>query len=509
MLETSFKSAITLTLCTIICSAYAGYIEAGVSISHNKMLIKGQKVATKQGQVAQFSGIRFATSERWQAPKIEALQGEIDATEFAAICPQLNGNTTWYEQVAAAFGQPASVIPDRPVADEDCLFLNIWTPQPNKSAALPVMVWIHGGSNKNGYSYEPNYLGHQLAAQGVVVVSIAYRLGVFGFLAHPEFTLPGSGNYGLLDQIAALSWIQTNISLFGGDPDNITLFGESAGAADIGYLSAAPAAQTLFHRAISQSGGWQVRRAAPIQTQSVLGKHFADAHSGLAELYAMTTQKLTEAAAQHFTNHYWDPVVDGQTLPQALPILFENEAVARRPLLIGFNTDEGLMYQPDEVTEAIWWTWLNSHYPQRANQIESELAGQPLRARLNAVSTAGNYACPSRIWADYNAAGSSSYMYEFATARSQDHGLGAYHGAEIPYIFDTHDNWLPTTPWDIELTDSMTQYWVNFAKSGNPNGPSLPHWPNYSAEKPAVLKLSVRPAPVVWEDNICDLLGRR
>ena len=333
--------------------------------------ISGQRVATRNAPVAQFTGIRYARAQRWQAPVLETPAGEVDAGATASICPQQQGNPDWYKRVAAAFGHPGSVVPPRPPIDEDCLFLNVWSPDPQTRKPLPVMVWIHGGSNKNGYSFEPNYLGHELASEGVVVVSIAYRLGVFGFLAHPEFEVPGSGNFGLLDQITALQWIAANIHHFGGDAGNVTLFGESAGAADIGYLMASPMADGLFQRAISQSGGWSAQRETTLASQAVAGHTFArsalsaasgtaaeqhaaeskDAENGEnteapAALRRMPVEQLLELAASHFKGHYWDPVIDGAVLRSSIPQLLKQGEFRHLPLLIGFNSDEGLMYQP-------------------------------------------------------------------------------------------------------------------------------------------------------------------
>lgn len=479
--------------------------------------VTGSWQQTQNGPVAQFVGLRFARAERWQAPELERLRGNVDATTFASICPQQNGNRAWYQQVAAAFGVNPEVIPPRPNVSEDCLHLNIWTSNPNRSSSKPVMVWIHGGSNKNGYSYEPNYLGHRLAANDVVVVSIAYRLGVLGFLAHPEFDTPGSGNFGLLDQISALSWVQEHIADFGGDPNNVTLFGESAGAADIGYLYAAPQAQGLFHKAISQSGGWQISRVATLKEAADFGETFANELGGLSKLDSMKAHQVVSAAAEYFYGHYWDPKVDGHVITKAIPTLVQTNALTRKPLLLGFNSDEGLMYQPSQVDEDIWQEALLTTLGEQAETVN--LTGKPLRERLNTLRTAANYACPSLEWAAYNADGSRSYVYEFATARTQDHGLGAYHGAEIPYIFDTHDAWLPTTEADKELTNTMLQYWINFAATGNPNGSNLLKWPVYTKEEKRkggkkgssamILELLPEPRAKIWNGAICDAIRRR
>src|SRR5208283_4118744 len=224
-----------------------------VQANHETLLgARGERFA----QVASFKGIPFAAAPvgelRWQAPRPHAPRaGTQHATEFAAACFQDSYNTDWYRDLAQNFGVDAAAFAD-PTVSEDCLYLNVWTPALGARARLPVMVWIHGGANKSGWSFEPNYLGEALAARGdVVVVTIAYRLGIFGFFGHPQ--LRGSAapsNFGLLDQIAALHWVKDNIRAFGGDAGNVTVFGESAGGADIGYLAASPLARGLMRRAL-------------------------------------------------------------------------------------------------------------------------------------------------------------------------------------------------------------------------------------------------------------------
>ncbi|MCY3838722.1 MAG: carboxylesterase family protein [Gammaproteobacteria bacterium] len=267
----------------------------------------GTPVLAKTGtEVLRFSGIRFAQAPiddwRWREPRPAdpPTNGPVDATRWPPTCMQDEGNVDWYRGVAAAFGQPAEVAPTRPDAAEDCLFLNVWTP--DVDGQMPVMVWIHGGANVNGWSYEPNYRGRELAALGAVVVSIQYRLGVFGFLAHPALSAESpnasSGNYGILDQIEALRWIQANIHRFGGDPGNVTVFGESAGAGDIAYLLLSPLARGLFHRAISQSGGWpadQRRTLADNETQGVDFLRRVKA-AGIDELRRLPAEALLAAA---------------------------------------------------------------------------------------------------------------------------------------------------------------------------------------------------------------------
>lgn len=471
--------------------------------------ITGITVNAARRSVARFSGIQYATASRWQAPVINQLKGDVDATEFAPICPQLHGNRDWYISVAKAFGGKDADIPSRPELTEDCLYLNIWTPDTDKKN-LPVVVWIHGGSNKNGYSYEPNYLGHHLAARDVVVVSIAYRLGVLGFLSHKDFPVPGSGNFGLLDQITALEWIQHYISAFGGNPNNITLFGESAGAADIGYLMFAPSARLLFHKAISQSGGWVVGRQTTLAMASELGASFASAageHGDLQSLYLLAPEELVALAASHFEGHYWDPVIDGETLPDTMPTLLKSQDFTKLPLLIGSNRDESLMYLPANVDEGDWLSALQRSFGPAAKEFIERDAHLPLRERMNRLQTALSYLCPSRLLAAANSAGGgSSYVYEFTRVRSTPHGLGAYHGAEIPYILNTHDDWLPTDQTDRQLTQSMMDFWMRFAQTGDPTFPGSPIWKAYTQTKPWVMQLDIPLQSGISRNDFCATL---
>ena len=347
------------------------------------------------------------------------------------------------------------------------------------------MVWIHGGANVNGWSFEPNYRGRELAARGAVVVSIQYRLGVFGFLAHPSLSAESangsSGNYGILDQIEALRWIRANIGQFGGDPGNVTVFGESAGAGDIAYLLLTPLADGLFHRAISQSGGWpadQRRTLAENETQGV-GFLASAEIPGIAELRALPAESLLDLAKEHFQRGYDDPPVDGWLLPAPPADLLARKAFEPRPVMFGFNADEMLMYVTP-TTER--WQQALAETP-RPDVVDELLDGLPVPQRLDELESAGQFTCPSIALADgFAAGGAPTYVYRFDRIRSGEHGIGAYHGAEIPYIFDTHDAWLPTDEDDRRLTRRMMGYWLNFAATGNPNHDGSPVWPRWSNE---------------------------
>ena len=462
-------------------------------------------------KIMRFAGLRFAQApvgeRRWRLPVAHTATHPVDATPWPPACIQDNGNVEWYQTVAGAFGQPPEVVHAMPTVSEDCLFLNVWTPDPG--GRLPVMVWIHGGGNTGGWSLEPNYHGHELAARGVVVVSIQYRLGVFGFLAHPTLSAESpqrsSGNYGILDQIEALRWIRRNIAAFGGDPNNVTLFGESAGAGDIAYLLFSPLANGLFHRAISQSGGWpawQTRTVADVEAE---GSRFLQAAGikGIAEMRSMPTQALFEIAEEHFERGYDDPPVDGWLLPAPPAEILTSKAFTPRPVMFGTNAHEVLMYLED-ATEAAWQDAL-AELPARAD-LQTLLGSRPLRERLDRLQSAAQFQCPSLVLADgFARAGAPAFVYRFDRVRRGDHGIGAYHGAEIPYLFDTHDTWLPTETDDQVLTGRMMGYWLNFAATGDPNHEDAPQWPRWTPGGEAlILDREIRAES--FDMQLCSLL---
>ena len=447
----------------------------------------GTPVTTRAGAtVLRFSGMRYAEppvgAGRWRAPRPARPVGETDATGWPPACMQDEGNVAWYAGVAASFGVTGEFAMPMPPVDEDCLFLNLWTP--GTGGRLPVMVWIHGGGNVGGWSHEPNYRGAELAAHGVVVVSIQYRLGVFGFLAHPalgrEEPHGSSGNYGLLDQGEALRWVRDHVAAFGGDPENVTVFGESAGAGNIGYLLFAPQARGLFHRAISQSGGWPADRRKTLAESEAEGERFlSDAGVGsVDELRSVPADRLLVLADEHFQRGFDDPSVDGWLLPAAAPELLAERRFASVPAMFGTNADEdqGLV-DPAAMTEAAWRATV-AEFPE-PEAVLGRLGDLSVAERLAAVG-AGMFHCPTLRFADMTAAaGGPTWVYRFARVRPGDHGVGAYHGAEIPYVFDTHDPWLPADAHDRTLTRRMMDYWLNFARGGNPNGDGLPAWPRW------------------------------
>ncbi len=477
------RAAASLLAVAVLLATYETAIAAPVVRLGPQVLVG---VAEGHG-VASFRGIAYARAPvgalRWKAPQpLPTRRGRVDATRFGPACPQSDGNARWYRNVAKAMGGAAEAITGPERIDEDCLYLNIWTASPRAlplGKRRPVMVWIHGGSNENGYAHEPNYRGAQLARRGVVVVSLNYRLGLLGFFAHPALGKDASGRQGLLDQVAALRWVKAHIDRFGGDPARITLFGESAGGTDIAALASMPEAKDLFARLIIESGYLApdgVMRADEA-ARFALGLTAEDETA--VSLRAMPWRSIIALQQAKLAGHFYAPVADW---PPRLAA----------PTLIGSNTDEYLMYLPkDEAGQASELrSELAGFAPEQAARISALLdrtAGS-LASRLEMVSAAKAFQCPSARAADAAAAaGQRVFVYDFARIRPGPHGLGAYHGAEIPYVFDTADLWLPGLAADRMVTEAMQGYWVNFAQSGDPNGPGLPLWPQWRAASAIVL----------------------
>lgn len=449
-------------------------------------------------RVAAFLGIPFAEPpvgrRRWQPPRALEAQPALAATDFAPACMQTAYMVDWYAELIRDFGGDPTTFPV-PEFSEDCLYLNVWTPAADSGQAMPVMVWIHGGGHRGGWSYEPNYQGDALAGGGVVVVSIAYRLDVFGFFSHPG--IPQS-NFGLLDQIAALEWIQSHIHQFGGDPENITLFGESAGAASAGYLMVSPAAEGLFDRVIHQSAGYEFinedRRADFLASGEALEAKVlpSSGERGIDALRGAPAERVLSAAADVFSDYQPDAVVDGYTLTEPPADSLAAGRVRPVDLMIGSNADEWKMYLDVDVGAADLEAWLREHLPGRAGRVLEVLEPESgFRRRLDRLTTARQFVCPSLELAEaVTRAGGEAYLYYFSRVRSGVLAgeLGAYHGAELPYVFDKHDDWLPTDDTDRRLGRTMADYWRGFARTGDPNGEGRVIWPAFDAQRLPVIE---------------------
>jgi len=483
------KKALIL-FCINLLSGLAARPAAAEPISIDSGRIEGSQT----GPTRVFKGIPYAAppvgSLRWRPPQpAPSWRGVRSATSQPSACPQLG-----------------TYPPDAPrePTSEDCLTLNVWAPASGSAGKLPVMVWIHGGGLMNGSGSLPQYAGDQLAARGVVVVTINYRLGVLGFLAHPELNREsphrGSGNYGLLDQIAALKWVKRNIAAFGGDPDRVTIFGQSSGSFSVSMLVASPLAKGLFRRAIGQSGA--VFEPVELDPQftpdgaAEQGTRFATkAGATLAELRRMPVASLLKYPFNPQFN------IDGYVLPAAPHDAYAAGQQNDVDLLIGTNAAEGtFFFDPASVTVGNFDAVLGRTYPSLLLQAVGASPGNTdADARKAAVSVDTDMRFRWGMWAWARHALKSGqrhvFFYRFTgqPAYRSGHpyfGLGPTHGAELPYVFGDLDgraaNW---TSGDRELASMIQQYWTNFAKTGDPNGIGLPRWPMFDEKQSLVMDL--------------------
>jgi para-nitrobenzyl esterase len=518
-----------IVLCLAPISSLLLAADDAPTVRANSETIHGDWSKVADG-IAVFRGIPYAQPPvgdlRWKSPNPHQPQPEPrQATQFAPACIQDSGNTDWHAGVAAAFGHGSEVAPRPAAISEDCLYLNVWTSKPDGTASLPVMVFVHGGSNRGGWSFEPNYLGDRLAARGVVVVTIAYRLGVFGFFSHPALEDGAAGaqaNFGLLDIRAAFQWVRNNIRAFGGNPDNITAFGESAGALDIVDLmlveaEGARAEKPLFRRLVSQSlGGSMTQRqnlAEARQSGEQLVTQIGLGPTVTAErLRQVSAFQLLQAARQVRGDGMPEGVIDGRLLQKTPATLAAAVGFEGVELLIGTNADEWLMYTDEATAWKDVEDWIQRHAPAAHEELLARVGEmtEPRRA-LDRLRTAWRMACPSRFLAEQvNAGGGKAWVYLFTRQRSGPGGeaLGVYHGAELPYVFDTHDAWLPTEESDRRLTGEILQIWTRFAKTGSPTPAEDGTWPTFTAARPAVLELGDRVGlSDSREDDLCDVLG--
>jgi len=449
-------------------------------------VVEGVRSADKK--VAVFEGIPFAAPPvgklRWQAPQpVAAWEGVRKATAFGPRCMQ-----------APIY---SDMIFRDPGPTEDCLYLNVWTPANSAEAKLPVMAWIYGGGFAAGAASEPRQDGSKLAEKGVVVVSMNYRLGVFGFFAHPELTKESpehaSGNYGLLDQAAALKWVQKNITAFGGDPGNVTIFGESAGSISVSAQMASPLSKNLIKRAIGESGSMFMLIAPTIALEKAeqQGIRFTAAvgAANLDALRAMPAKELLDDSQQQRSKFRFWPIVDGYFLPEQPKDIYAAGKQARVALLAGWNTDEqsadAFFGKQPEAMES-YAARVKALYGEHADEVlKLYPAGNEMQMKQSAGALAGDRFIAYSTWRwieDQIKTGDSAvYRYHFEQAPPQPAGMtsrGAYHSADIEYVFETLDSKnLPWTDADRKLSDIISSYWTNFAKNGNPNGQGLPKWP--------------------------------
>ena len=463
--------------------------------------LQGQ--VAKSGEVFEFLGVPFAEPPvgdlRWRAPQPLTTKNTVrDATRFAPACMQTMRILDWYRYLAELFGESAEYYDDLEVS-EDCLYLNIWTASLDAAENLPVMVWIHGGSNNSGWSYEPSYHGHKLAEDGVVIVSVGYRQGVFGFLSHADMDPDEPvANFAYWDIIAALEWIRDNIEKFGGDPARVTLFGESAGAQNVIALMFADAAAGLFHRGIAQSpprfginpSTLEAERARASTLATALGLE----DDSLQALRAVPAAELLAAYTETFPEYYHVAAVDGQLIERPAWDVAESGEFENLRLIIGTNDHEWYDSLPDDTDwEAVEKRAAELTHLDGAKALQLVRDEEDPQRALDRLITADRYVCKVQHLANrVNEVEGFAWVYHFTRIREDEAArseLGAYHGAEYPYVFGTHDSYMTTTTTDLALEEIMQRYWVTFAATGNPNSDATPHWSAFFGDDPLVQNL--------------------
>jgi para-nitrobenzyl esterase len=457
--------------------------------------IQGSTNADKSVRI--FKGIPFAAPPvgnlRWKAPQpINNWTGVKQCTEFQAS-PIQNKPAPFYCWTEEFIAQPEPL-------SEDCLYLNVWTAAKNKTKKRPVLVWIYGGGLSSGSANCAIYDGEEMAKKGLVFVSINYRVGVMGFMAHPELTKESgynsSGNYGFLDQMAALQWVQKNIAAFGGDPNNVTIAGQSAGSFSVNALIASPLAKGLFHKAIAQSGGLLSKMLsqdlAKSEKQGELFMQKAGVNS-LAELRKKSANELQELSNNQTAGRF-GVTLDGYVLPTDLMAHFKQGRQNQVPIMTGWVTGDGSFLGNNPMSVEAYKNEAKSTYGEKAEEFlsifpaNSEDEVETAKKKLTLLGFAG---MPAHLLAGFNS--QPSYLYQFSHVpvdKPNFPNYGAFHTSEVPFSLHTLHTW--NRPWrtsDKIVENTMSSYWVNFAKTGNPNGENLPTWNTYNKQTGAILSI--------------------
>jgi para-nitrobenzyl esterase len=490
-------------------AALAQVTESGITVAK---VTGGEVSGVADSGISIFKGIPFAAPPvgdlRWKAPApVKAWSGVKKADAFANACmqaPNTQGNTA-------------------PVS-EDCLYLNIWTPAKSAKAKLPVIVWIHGGGYVGGSTSIPLYDGTGFARKGVVMVSLAYRLGVYGFMAHPELSREsghGSGTYGIQDLVTGLQWVRANVAAFGGDPRNVTILGHSAGAGAVNLLAASPQAKGLFHRVIAMSGA----SFTPLQTTAKGSSGMSIPALGFAEttgsdfLTKLGVKNIAEArrlsadtiqAATGGTA--FRPVADGYIVSNDLRTLYEQHKFNDTPVLLGNVSDETLAFGgPKSVTPAEFEKQTRDRFGAQADAVLNAYPhandADAVRATRH-VANETSFTWSAWTWAREQSSQGKGKVFSYYYNNHAPQAEGSGHGSDVGFVFQTLATRRPPSPEDLALSDMISSYYVNFAVRGDPNGKGLPQWPAFTNKNQTVMVFDAAPSartyPVLEQVKVFD-----
>ena len=483
------KKLLPLIICLLFYAAMSS-AQQPAAVKVQEGLVQG----TSENGLTVYKGIPFAAPPvgdlRWKAPQ--------PAVKWEGV------------RIADKFA-PGAIQGGNPPSgkSEDCLYLNIWTPAKSSAEKVPVLVWIYGGGFAAGATSEANYNGEKLAKKGVVLVSIAYRVGALGFMAHPELTAENpnhaSGNYGLMDMISGLQWIQKNISKFGGDPNKVTIFGESAGGIAVSMLCASPLAKGLFHGAISESGG----SFGPPRPTTFPGENMKrlkdaekDGETLMKTLGAASLAELRKLPADKLQAGRGWPIIDGWVVPDDQYKLYEAGKYNDTPILVGYNSDEGASFSREKTPEE-YFTGVRQRYGKFADDLIKAYpaAESTVPKTARDLSRDAAFGWQTWAWATLQAKTGKSKVYYYYFDQHPDYpkdsprfGSGSPHGQEVAYVFEQLSASNPTTTkTDLSISDAMGTYWTNFAKYGHPNGNGVPTWPAFSDANPEVMYFNQKP----------------
>ncbi|SHO65238.1 carboxylesterase/lipase family protein [Algoriphagus zhangzhouensis] len=465
------------------------------SINIDDVSVTGGRISgffSAKDSIKIFKGIPFAAPPlgelRWKAPQpVIPWEGVLETKENPASLMQ--GAPVPFFAWSEEF-----LIPKEPIS-EDGLYLNVWTPAKDESEKLPVMVWVHGGGFSAGSGTVPLYDGEALAKKGIIVVTINYRLGIFGFLAHPELSAENpdgiSGNYGILDQIAALKWVNENIAAFGGDPDNVTIAGQSAGAFSINALVVSPLAKGYFNKAIAESGAMVNRGSGLVGGLKSSEERYAQllSDSGLTSIEKM--RKIPADSLMKIQGWFF-PVVDGVVIPSVKEAIISKNS-SDVPLLTGWNADDNVSLGPPVSMEEFEKNAVKQYGGRAGEFLELFPAKDEVQlAESQGVISELNFGMQNYSWAKLQSLYGSqpAYLYYFTRIPPGEPNYGAFHSAEFSYAFHTLHYWNRSfEKIDYDLEEKMSTYWVNFVKTGDPNGEGMPEWPVFNPEDPLVMEL--------------------